>query len=188
MDRLSEERKYWNKAALDADVDRKYISDIGTLETKNAIGKLPGNVLEIGCGVGRLMESGWYGIDISENMIEIARTRRPDCHFIVTDGRFIPLDDASLDCVFAVLLFQHIPFSGVSLYIREVSRVLKDGGIFRFQYIKGSEDEPFSKHHDETALVLTLGFNKLKTLKIERGLVHPQWTWITAKKMKPSAK
>ena len=106
MTRLDQEKTYWNECAKDPDVDIKYISDVSTEDCLDAIGVLDGFVLEIGCGVGRLMHSACTGIDISEDMLKIARKRKPDCTFIKNDGRTIPFEDSFFDSVYCVLVFQ----------------------------------------------------------------------------------
>lgn len=146
MSRIQEEKNYWDKNALDDEVDIKYISDADDKWCLYDIGELTGNVLEIGCGVGRLMKDGYTGIDISQNMLDIAKKRKPKCHFKLTDGRTIPFKDKSFDTVYCYLVFQHLPKDAVKGYIDEAYRVLKKDGIFVFQWIIGDEDEPFSKH------------------------------------------
>ncbi len=182
MTRVAEEKKYWNKVALDPEVDIKYISDLSTKECLNAIGEMEGVVLDIGCGVGRLMKPGYYGIDISSEMLEIARERHPDYNLEITDGRSIPYKDEFFDKVYSVLLFQHLPLEAVGAYIKEAYRVLKSGGVFKFQFIEGTENEPFSKHHDRSKIIkllLLAGFVGPEM----RGGVHDSWTWVTGRKL-----
>ena len=99
--------------------------------------------LEIGCGVGRLLRplservGKAFGVDISAEMIERARTAMADrgnVEVFVTSGRLDPIADASLDFVYSFIVFQHIPSKkAVARYIGEAARVLKGQGIFRFQ-------------------------------------------------------
>ena len=166
MDRVQQEKDYWDSAALDPDVDQKYISDISTEECIKAL-ELPEDpfyFLDLGCGVGRLSfevaqkENVFgHGIDISLEMIEIARSRFSDrdnmpknwVNYQVNDGRTLPFANPELfDFVYSVLLFQHLEGTTILGYMQETYRVLKPGGIFRFQYIPGTENEPFSKHYD----------------------------------------
>ena len=149
MNRVELEKAFWDTNALDKDVDKKYISDISTEDCLNDLQGMFGEVLEIGCGVGRLMKKGYWGIDISTNMQEIANTRKPECGFKHCDGRTIPFDDDSFDSVYCYLVFQHIPKDAVDGYIKEAYRVLKKGGTFIFQWIEGAENEPFSKHYSK---------------------------------------
>lgn len=182
MSRVDIEQDYWNRAALDSEVDTKYISSLSTDECQAAIGNWNGDVLEIGCGVGRLMRPNWCGVDISENMLEIAQRRHPECHFYLNDGRTLPFDDGVFHAVYSVLVFQHLDEEGIKSYIKEAYRVLDTLGIFRFQFIEGDEHEPFSQHYPlgKIADWLTeVGFTIKQT---DTGLVHYQWVWLTCQK------
>lgn len=182
MGRIDVERNYWDIAATDPQVDVKYISDQSTEDCLAAIGNWGGEVLEIGCGVGRLMRPNWCGVDISVNMLEIAQTRRPDCHFYLNDGRTLPFDEGVFHAVYSVLVFQHLDEAGIKSYIKEAYRVLDTLGIFRFQFIEGDEHEPFSQHYPLGKVKQWLeeaGFT-IKTMDV--GLVHYQWLWLTCQK------
>ncbi len=101
------------------------------------------SALEIGCGIGRLLVplaprvSRAYGVDISPAMIEKSKgfiADAPNVTTWVTDGSLAPIPDASLDFVFSYIVFQHIPDRApVRRYVEEAARVLKPGGLFRFQ-------------------------------------------------------
>ena len=180
--RIKQEKDYWNKAALDPEVDTKYISDLPDEKYFEALGDLKGRVLEIGCGVGRLMKPGYYGIDISSEMLDIAKSRHPTYNFEITDGRSIPYKAQFFDTVFSVLLFQHLSLRAVKKYINEAFRVLKTGGVFRFQFIEGTEDEPFSKHHNAKEIVDIMEEVGFTVDSMDRGLVHISWSWLIGRK------
>jgi len=180
MKRVTLEKNYWNEAASDPDVGNKYICDLKDKDCLEAIGALHGRVLEIGCGIGRLMKQNYYGIDISEKMIAMAKNKKPGSQFFVSNGRKIPFEKGYFDAVYCVLVFQHIPFDAVSGYIKEAARVLKNEGKFIFQFIEGEEDARFSKHHSLKEILKVLeenGFDLKKTL-VKKKLVHKQWTWV----------
>lgn len=181
-DRKTEERNYWDVAATHPDVESMYICDIDDSSRNKALGKMDGRVLEIGCGIGRLLQPHWFGIDISQKMLNIAKNLKPICNYALTDGRHIPFEDEYFDHVYCVLVFQHIPFEGVESYIKEAARVLKDGGTFRFQFIEGTEDEQFSKHHDLKKVKKALKDAGLAVYSEEKGIGHESWTWIKARK------
>lgn len=100
-------------------------------------------VLEIGCGIGRLMKAMRRrarlvtGVDISGEMI--ARARRellPDdgIRLFRTEGDLRDVPDRSVDFVYSFIVFQHIPSrAAVMTYLREAARVLRPGGVLRFQ-------------------------------------------------------
>jgi SAM-dependent methyltransferase len=99
--------------------------------------------LEIGCGVGRLLEPmshrvrQVWGVDVSTEMVRTARralAERPNVGIASTSGRLSTFADASIDFVYSYAVFQHIPSArAVSRYLSEAARVLKAGGVFRFQ-------------------------------------------------------
>ena len=102
------------------------------------------NVLEIGCGVGRMTRyfAGRFrhvtGLDVSEEMIRQARENLKACANVRLDvGNGVDLSaypDASFDFIFSYIVFQHIPDANLTLnYIREAGRVLRPGGSFYFQ-------------------------------------------------------
>jgi ubiquinone/menaquinone biosynthesis C-methylase UbiE len=100
--------------------------------------------LEIGCGPGRLLlpiSSHFeeiYGVDISEEMIRIARERLrgvPHAHLMVNSGGDLALfEDNYFSFVYSYIVFQHIPDKQIVLnYLHEIQRVLVTGGVTRFQ-------------------------------------------------------
>jgi len=194
MNRMTQELEYWNKAAQDTQVDIKYISDVDTEEclTKAIRPYLKyGVTLDLGCGVGRLAipiaedtDSHVFGVDISREMVNLATMRSAhisNLSLMVGDGRTLQFKNAFFDCAYTMLLFQHLPTEAVQGYIGEVGRVLKPGGIFRFQFIAGNEDEPFSKHHPMSLIHSTLADQGFGIVNQQEGLLHPQWSWITAR-------
>lgn len=100
-------------------------------------------VLEIGCGIGRLLVplservAVAHGVDISPAMIEQARSFssvRSNVHLSATDGTLSGFPDASLDFVYSYIVFQHVPDrASIETYVREAARVLRPGGLLRFQ-------------------------------------------------------
>jgi len=106
---------------------------------------LPPNarVLEIGCGIGRLLRplaplaAEVHGVDISEEMLRQASEALrdfPNIRVHQTSGDLRMFEDATFDFCFSVLVFQHIASAdAIRLYIREAARVLRSGGVFRFQ-------------------------------------------------------
>jgi 2-polyprenyl-3-methyl-5-hydroxy-6-metoxy-1,4-benzoquinol methylase len=100
-------------------------------------------VLEIGCGMGRMLQfmavlfAEVHGIDVAPTMVEQARrylARSPNVIVHQGDGRSLQgLQDGYFDLVLSFQVFQHIPDKAVvSDYLREMFRVLKPAGLARF--------------------------------------------------------
>ena len=100
-------------------------------------------ILELGCGNGlhaiRLEDicREYYGIDISSEMIESARSACRRSNFIVCDAEHLPLQDRVFDKVFCVATLHHLPRPLEAL--KEGVRVLKKGGV-----IGVAEPNPFN--------------------------------------------
>jgi SAM-dependent methyltransferase len=101
--------------------------------------------LEIGCGPGRLMRPmsrhfvEIHGVDVSTEMVELAREKLRDiaaAHPHSTDGASLTLfETGTFDFVYSYAVFQHIPSRDVVFeYLRETHRVMKTGGLARFQF------------------------------------------------------
>jgi len=112
-------------------------------------------VLEIGCGAGRVTRAfaGYFGevyaVDISREMVRQAREAVagfPNAHIFHNNGKDLsavgvawrkryglgqPLE---MDFAFSFMVFQHIPSRTIiESYVREVHRLLRPGGLFKFQ-------------------------------------------------------
>jgi len=128
--RVDFERTYWDNAALDPEVIKKYISttDIDKCLSVIVPHLKKGNILELGCGVGRLINNikldGCHliGIDISRKLLDIA-AKEGRAELLLCDGRTIPVEDKSIDSVYSMLVFQHLPGDAVEKYINEAGRI-----------------------------------------------------------------
>lgn len=101
-------------------------------------------LLEIGCGIGRMTKhlaghfAEVHGTDVSAEMIARARERLGNLEnvsFHETSGvDFAALPSNYFDMIFSVYVFQHVPTVDViHANIRDALRVLKPGGLFKFQ-------------------------------------------------------
>ena len=113
----------------------------------NGISVSYGKLLDFGCGVGRVTRafSGHFqscvGIDISQNMVSLARkfnADQPRCEFVASDAALLPFAEKSFDFVFSVLVLQHLATKSMILhYIAEFIRVAKDNAVIVFQLPSG---------------------------------------------------
>jgi len=129
-------------------------------------------VLEIGCGAGRVTRAlaGLFGevfaVDISGEMIAQAAgflKDRPNARVFKNNGTDLSvlnahLPDGAVDFAFSTIVFQHIPSREViETYVREVNRLLRPGGLFKFQVQGYVEQEgiAYESTPDDTWLGVT---------------------------------
>jgi len=99
-------------------------------------------VIELGCGVGRIGQqlaprvAHWEGADISANMLRVARERlRGHANVGFTElvrTSLAPLADASFDKAYSVAVFIHMDKEDFYLYLEELARIVKPGGLIYF--------------------------------------------------------
>jgi SAM-dependent methyltransferase len=108
-------------------------------------------ILEIGCGVGRLAPvlarrtRGYTGIDISSVMLAEARERCRDvanARFFLCDGTGVSAEarDTNYGLILAVAVFIHCPRELVERNVASAMGVLAEGGSFRMQLRVDSND------------------------------------------------
>lgn len=92
-------------------------------------------VLDLGCANGRMVELffpknvEYYGVDISGELIEIAKKLYPAGHFQVGDALDIPFADNTFDKVYFISVLHHIPSKEFrQKCFSEINRVLKPNG------------------------------------------------------------
>ena len=99
-------------------------------------------VLELGCGVGRIGHllapkvAHWEGADISANMLRVAKERlaaHGNVGFTeLARTSLAPIADASMDKAYCVAVFIHMDKEDFYLYLEELARVVKPGGLVYF--------------------------------------------------------
>lgn len=142
---LSEDDKRgnrWDPEAFFA-TGRRDVSELLAQAAELRLSPPRGHALDFGCGVGRLTQAlaaefdHATGVDIAPSMIERARAynRFGDrCEYVVNnapDLRRFP--DASFDLVFSHITLQHLRPEYALLYVGELVRVLRPGGLCAFQ-------------------------------------------------------
>jgi demethylmenaquinone methyltransferase/2-methoxy-6-polyprenyl-1,4-benzoquinol methylase len=99
---------------------------------RRAVRELSGKVLDVACGTGdmacELQKQGCsvVGIDLSEEMLSIARQKAPAATCLIADAEQLPFEDGTFDavtCAFGVRNFVHLEAG-----LKEMLRVLRPGG------------------------------------------------------------
>ena len=166
---LDDFREFWDRsAAIDAPaaIADQMVDDSfersGRADAQSLAPLLPPDavVLEIGCGVGRVMKHlapmcrEVHGIDISMNMTQAGRQRLahlPQVQFHLGNGYDLgELDSDSFDLVYSVVTFQHMPKTVAYNYLVESHRVLKPNGVLRLHVPNILREEDFAAFHHFT--------------------------------------
>ena len=113
---------------------------------KRAVRGLKGEVLDVACGTGdmvlELLKQGAdvTGVDLSEEMLAIAKRKAESGKWKVADAEQLPFRDASFDavtCAFGIRNFVHLEKG-----LGEMVRVLKPGGRMAILEL-ATPDNPF---------------------------------------------
>ena len=124
-------------AQVDADL-RESTYGVSFLERAIAYCKTRGTALDVGCGSGgrmidRLLNAGFQvtGIDVSRDMLDIARARHPSVEFVHDDvTEWTP--PRSFDLVLAWDSIFHLPYPSHTLVLGKLCGCLADGGVLLF--------------------------------------------------------
>ena len=128
--------KYFNNTAKDYDNshDGKFVNCMYQ-EIIDRVRNLAGDkILDLGCGNGNIInllkkerKADYFGLDISENMIEEAKKKcGEDVKFTVGDSENLPYQDGQFDIIICNASFHH--YTKPEVAIKEIKRVLKSGG------------------------------------------------------------
>jgi SAM-dependent methyltransferase len=184
-ERADEDAFYFVDSRLDygrPDIERFWRS--GEVDLERFMGALleqieaSDQVVEIGCGVGRLTRvlsrdaATVRALDISERMLERARHHNAELEnveWIHGDGSTLAgIDDGSADVVVSHVVFQHIADPEVTLeYVREIGRVLRPGGWAGFQISNDPAIHTDKRRFGHRARALLR--------RAPRGQGHPDW-------------
>ena len=132
--------------AVDGSGDEDVVRLTGAYSARQVTAALdlqPGDrVLDLGCGIGRIgrelaaQVAHWQGADISANMLNVARERLGHVRNVgfteLTHANVKPLADASFDKAYCVAVFIHMDKEDFYLYLEDLARVLKPGGLLYF--------------------------------------------------------
>lgn len=111
--------------------------------------------LDVGCGLGRhslyMAENGFdvYAFDNSKYVVDVVKEKASSKDLKVIcnmgDVRELPYENESIDCMAAIGIMANNDKNGIYLILKEMYRVLKDGGETYFNIISKVTDYDFSE-------------------------------------------
>jgi ubiquinone/menaquinone biosynthesis C-methylase UbiE len=113
------------------------------------IKKSNANIFEIGCGPGNITkyivsarpDFNIVAIDVSPNMINLAKINNPTVHFSVMDCRNINTITEKFDGIICGFCIPYLSAKDSSSLIKESSRLLNKDGLLYFSTIKGDYNQ-----------------------------------------------
>lgn len=139
-------RADWKAEQLNANTEQWWTQAMKAIEGKVVIS--PKNrVIDLGCGPGRWWpkwhEKGvsYIGVDVSENMVSVARKANPKGIFICHSAESLPFSDFSIDIVWMVTVLQHMKGALLEKVASEIQRVLAPRGhLLMIENTAGNRD------------------------------------------------
>ncbi|MFZ5643433.1 MAG: class I SAM-dependent methyltransferase [Bacillota bacterium] len=148
----------------------------------------PGSViLDLGCGPGNVAkllvdtQKNFLvtGIDLSPEMVNLARKNVPEAKFEVGDVRQINVKEGAYDCIMAAFCLPHLTNEEASALIEKIGLLLRQGGLLYLSCMEGQrsgyeytsfspENEIFFNYYKENFLKNHLSANKLELLHLTR--------------------
>lgn len=145
-----------------------------------------GDILDLGCGIGRLTApiadrkpaSTIWAVDSSQELLALAaeRNTRPNVHYILNNGASLAGLPTRCTAAFSVGVFQHIPDIAMRFYIEQVMARLVLRGVFVFQFVDSGESGPLSYPRSlGTVMPWVADYARVDSARDEEN----GWTWMT---------
>jgi ubiquinone/menaquinone biosynthesis C-methylase UbiE len=165
---------YYNQLARNYDEDRfgnTYGKYIHKQEKEFLIQHLSGKTtLNMGCGTGRFMEYALYGLDISNQMLNVAEEKFPSKSFCHGDADNTPFEKHFFDDIFCLHVLMHLPQQKMLSVLDESYRILKSGGSLIVDFPSARRRKLLGFHKQDWHGASAYTIDQLKIL------TNPQWT------------
>jgi len=187
----------YNKIALKYHSERNKFESIIELRQFTKLLVSRAKILDVGCGAGvpvtkYLVDEGFsvVGLDISEEMLYLAKKHVPKGEFLKADMSEMDFPDDSFDGIVSFYAIIHLPREKHALLFKKFQRILKPGGIILIGLGSGEWEETgeyfgakmfwsFYSAEKSLELVKDAGFEIIFEEVLERG--GEQHYWILAK-------
>ena len=157
--------------------ERHFESEYGVKQFDKALGfcSKNSNALDVGCGAGgrfiralKKMESNVTGIDVSKEMINLARINHPDEKFILQDICSWETNE-KFDFIYAWDSIFHLPLDMHKPVITKLCNLLSEGGVL-FYTFGNAVGEDTSEWLNDVFYYSSIGINDNLQLLIENGV------------------
>lgn len=134
-------KEYYNNLAPSYDTNRfensygKFIDLQERLFLTNCLKNINSNqILDLGCGTGRLLEFANYGVDFSLNMLEVSKSKFPNKKILEGTVTSIPLENNSLDYIYCFHVIMHLDKETTLGFLSETLHKLNNNGRLIFDF------------------------------------------------------
>lgn len=187
MDSYKETFETWNKVAKlyeERFMDLDLYNDTYDAFCEKLTKKDP-TVLEVGCGPGNITKYLLSkrpdliieGIDISPNMIALAKTNNPPANFKVMDSRNIATIKRKYDAIVCGFCIPYFSESDLTKFIRNCKNLMSNNGILYLSFVEGEQslsgfqtgssgDRTFFYYHSLKKLEKELNKNSFTNIKV----------------------
>lgn len=143
-------------------------------------------IFEIGCGPGNITrfllkkrpDFQIQAVDVSPNMVELAKSNNPTAQFSVMDCRTIDTITLKFDAIICGFCIPYLSKNDTAKLFENCSRLLNSGGILYFSAIKGdyhnsgyvaasTGDKTYVYYYDEAYLQQQLSQNNFSLLDLQ---------------------
>ena len=126
---------YYDSLAPDYDRDRfgnsygRYVDAAEQAVLRAWLAQTPASdVVDLGCGTGRLLGFAMTGVDGSAAMLAVAKAKHPDRHLIQSTLPAINLPDAAFAAATCFHVLMHLDEDTITQSLTQIARVIRPGG------------------------------------------------------------
>jgi ubiquinone/menaquinone biosynthesis C-methylase UbiE len=152
------------------ELQQKYFNDYNSVyeEFKSYLNVKGKKILEIGCSTGicarkiiNMVDNEYFGIDISDKYIEIAKNHSSHGNFICMNAAKMTFEDESFDIILFNGVLHHMDNNLIANCLKEVKRTLKQDGVVIIGEPVFSANKPLSN--------LLLSFDRGKYIRSQES-------------------
>ncbi len=187
MNRYNETFETWNKVAL---IYQEKFMDLELYDETydvfcNSITNDNAKLLEIGCGPGNITKHilslkknfNIFGIDISPNMIELAKINNPSANFATMDCRQISHSKEKYHGIICGFCLPYLSFSDSEILFSDCADLLNEDGILYLSFVEGDPkkssllvgstgDRTYFYYYNLDFVMNQLSFNNFEIVRI----------------------